>query len=138
MLPNEAHVRAQLGDELVDDFLHAAHEVGRAYLTSDESLVFGFIQRVLLHMRNQGRNRGLLFPKLDERYRPMFDYFDGEDRIAVITVDDMPLDPAWIAEREGYFEVPLEQARPILLAFLTAYVNLRVRSAGAPPRQAGG
>lgn len=123
-------LRDRLGDRLVDDFLAAASEVGRSYLTGDEDLVFGFLQRVLAHLRNSGRNYGLIFPKRDRHYRPMFDYFDGDGRIFVIypgagSPDQLPIEPAWVVPVESYYEVSERATREIALAFLRVYAHLR-------------
>jgi hypothetical protein len=131
----EAQLRRQLGDAHVDAFLGAAGLVGRSYLSGDEDLVFGFIQRVLAHLRNQGTSYGLIFPKFDQAYRRLFDYFDGEGRIFVIYPgcdgpDMLCIDSAWVVPMGDYYEVPEAQAPNIMLAFLAVYAHLRFNHTG--------
>jgi hypothetical protein len=125
----EARLRQQLGDPHVDAFLGAAKLVGRSYLSGDEDLVFGFIQRVLVHLRNAGTGYGLIFPKLDQAYRRLFDYFDGDGRIFVIypgsdRPDMLPIDPSWVVSLGDYYEVPEDKAPEIILAFLSVYAHM--------------
>ena len=133
---SESSLRTRLGDRLVDDFLNASGVVGRSYLSGDEDLVFGFIQRVLAHLRIQGTNYGLIFPKRDETYQPMFDYFDGDGRIFVIYPGDdgpdkLPISADWVHSMGEYFEVPEAKTREIVWAFLAVYAHLRFDHEGA-------
>ena len=125
MAANLEDLKRALGADLVDDFLAAAGQVGRSYMVGDEDLVFGFLQRVLAQLKRDDKNYGLVFPKYDERFRRMYDYFDGGGRIVVIRPgDDMAIDPAWTRPREGYFEVAEGAETAIVLAFLEAYARL--------------
>jgi hypothetical protein len=125
MAANIEDLRAELGAGLVDDFLAAAGQVGRSYMAGDEDLVFGFLQRVLAQLKREDKNYGLIFPKFDERFKRMYDYFDGGGRIVVIRPgEDLPIDPAWTRPVEGYFEVAEGAERAIVLTFLAAYARL--------------
>lgn len=123
-------LRERFGGTLVDDFLMAGGQVGRSYLSGDEDLVFGFLQRVLAHLRIQDKRYGLIFPKIDRAYRRMFDYFDGDGRIFVIYPgtdgpDMLPVLPEWTRDLGDYHEIPEEYAADIVLAFLEVYAHLR-------------
>ncbi|MDB5096285.1 MAG: hypothetical protein JWM80_706 [Cyanobacteria bacterium RYN_339] len=125
MAADEHDLRERLGVALVQDFLAAAGQVGRSYMVGDEDLVFGFLQRVLAHLKRDDKNYGLIFPKFDERYKRMYDYFDGGGRIVVIRPgEDLVIDPAWTRPKEGYFEVTEGAETQIVLAFLAAYARL--------------
>lgn len=125
MAANLEDLRSTLGADLVADFLSAAGQVGRSYMVGDEDLVFGFLQRVLAQLKRDDKNYGLIFPKYDERFRRMYDYFDGGGRIVVIRPgEDMAIDPAWTRPMEGYFEVAEGAETAIVAAFLAAYARL--------------
>lgn len=138
-----AALRAALGDQAVDELLGAASAVGRAYLPGDEDLVFGFVQRALARLKQEGRNRGLLFPKYDQDYRRMFDYMDGDGAVWVLRPGDgpgeVPADPAWFTDHDAgdperaYFQVAEGAETAIMLAFLEAVAALKLKASGSPP-----
>lgn len=134
--PRVEALRARLGAERVDEWLVATHAVGTASLPGDEDLAFGFVQRVLMHLKNhRDRNCGMLFPKVDAEYRRFFDYFDGDGRIFLIFPGDGPdqmrYDPAWFRPMdlgfgyEQYYEVVPGAELAIVVAFLEAYAALQ-------------
>lgn len=126
-----------LGREVVDDFLAAAHLVGRTYLPGDEDLVFGFVQRLLTRLKLEGRNRGLLFPKYDAEYNRLFDYMDADGTVWVLRHGDgpgeVPEGRAWFHEHDAgdperpYFGLEPGAELEIPLAFLEAWAALRAR-----------
>lgn len=132
-----AALRARLGAQRVDALVEAAAAVGTANLPGDEAPIFGFLQRILLHLRNQDRGQGMLFPKTDAEYRRFYDYFDGEGRIVAIAPGDGPeqmrIDPAWVRPMPGmpagepYFEVAPGAGGEIVAAFLEAYAAMLAR-----------
>lgn len=127
-------LRAQLGPERVDALLEAAGLVGASYLPGEEDPVFGFLQRILIHLKNQDRNQGMLFPKTDEEYKRFYDYFDGEGRIMKIEPGaGMAVDPGWVRlmpdlpADHPFYEVAPGAGPAIVTAFLEAYAVLRAR-----------
>lgn len=130
-------LRHQIGEEVVEDFLSAASAVGRTYLPGDEDLVFGFLQRMLTRLKQEGRNRGLLFPKLDATYNRMFDYMDADGSIWVLRPGsgegEVPHRPSWFLEHDAgdperlYFGLAPGAELEISLAFLEAWATLRQR-----------
>lgn len=135
--PDETALRARLGDALVDDFLFAAEAVGQAYLPGDEDLVFGFVQRMLARLKQEGRNRGLLFPKFDADYNRLFDYFDPDGTIWVIRAAQVPCQPGWFVDHDAgdperaYFGLTPGASTAIAHAFLAALAALKARGATA-------
>ena len=130
-------VGRSLGREVVDDFLFGARLAGTSYLPGDEDLVFGFMQRVLARLKQEGRNRGLLFPKLDAEYRRLFDYMGPDGTIWVLRPGDghgeVPNRPEWFHAHDAgdpdrpYFGLNPGAELAIPLAFLAAWAALRDR-----------
>lgn len=128
-----ASLRRALGAELVDDLVAGADAAGTQFLPGDEDLAFGFLQRVLARLKQDGRNRGLLFPKYDADYRRLFDYMDADGAIWVLRPEALGVDPAWFREQEvgdperTYHELAPGAARAIVAAFLQALADLKAR-----------
>lgn len=132
-----ADLRTRLGAKRVDAMLEAAGVVGASNLPGEETPIFGFLQRVLLHLRNHDRGQGMIFPKTDAEYKRFYDYFDGEGRIVAIVPgdgpEDMRVDPGWVRPMAGmpadqpYFEVAPGAGPLIVTAFLEAYAAMLSR-----------
>ena len=131
-------LKARLGDRRVDAMLEAAHATAGSYLPEEHHPAFGFLQRALIHLKNSGRNCGLIFPKVDITYTRFIDYFDGEDRIFVIYPGDGPgqmrLDQGWLRPSPeshpdcAFWEVVPGMETELMLSFLEAYAELRARA----------
>lgn len=136
-----ARLKAQLGATRVEAMLEAARATAGSYLPGEHHPAFGFIQRALIHLKNEGRNCGLIFPKVDGTYQRFIDYFDGEDRIFVIYPGDAPdqirLDPNWLRESPlshpdcTFYEVVPGMEIPLMLAFMEAYAVMRAEAESA-------
>ena len=132
---------AQLGEPRVSAMLEAARATAGSYLPEEHHPAFGFLQRALIHLKNGGRNCGLIFPKVDGTYQRFIDYFDGEDRIFVIYPGDgrgmMALDESWLRPSPEshpdcrFYEVVPGMEIELMLAFLEAYAGLRAQAESA-------
>lgn len=131
-----ARLTTQLGAGRVEAMLEAARATAGAYLPGEHHPAFGFIQRALIHLKNDGRNCGLIFPKVDGHYQKFIDYFDGEDRIFVIypgsdAPDRIRLDESWLRESpQSHPDCPFFEVVPgceveLMLSFLEAYAHMR-------------
>lgn len=135
-----ADLRTRLGAARVDSMIEAAGNVGSANLPFEEAPIFGFLQRILLHLRNNDRPQGMLFPKTDAEYKRFYDYFDGEGRIVAIVPgegpEDMTVDPTWVRHMpelpadQPFYEVVPGAGPLIVAAFLEAYAAMLARGAG--------
>lgn len=127
-------LRRSLGADLVDDLVFGAEAAGTQFLPGDEDLTFGFLQRVLTRLKREGRNRGLLFPKVDGEFRRYFDYMDADGAIWVVWPHAVGVDPAWFREQEvgdperTYHELAPGAAPAIVAGFLRALADLKGRA----------
>jgi len=146
LFPHQAHLVEALGPEEVTLFLTTAPNTGRMHLPGGEDLVFGFIQRVLIRMQQDGHYRGRIFPKFDATYQRMFDYMDADGTVWVVRPGDGPGEVPnrleWFRDQDlddpeqAYFEVVEGADTAIVLAFLEALAHLKGKQKGAAPSEA--
>ncbi|MEB3283906.1 MAG: hypothetical protein VKN33_01285 [Candidatus Sericytochromatia bacterium] len=131
-----------------DAFLSAGHRVGHSHLPGNEHPLFGFLQRVLVHLNQQGISAGLLFPKIDGRsYEPIFDYVDTDGTIWVLRVGPEPGQvrylPEWFIEEDlgdpemTYYRATPESVPKILASFLDSLMFLRKKQLTSLPHSRG-
>jgi hypothetical protein len=129
-----------------DAFTPAAHGVGHTHLPGNEHPLFGFLQRILVHLKHQGIAAGLIFPKVDGRtFEALFDYCDPDGTIWVLRVGSQPGEviytPEWFVEEDlgdpdmTYYRIKPDVIETAVEAFFEALSELKIKQIQELTRQ---